>query len=299
MNQFFRTVCGYLLMASAAVALEVKDLPVEGLTREYADRNFGKNYDYYILEDNSVRRVWKEAGYTLTLDFDIRSSKLLSLSVDYQPAAPKNVALKDARHLCEGRNEGVKWVKIKEESANKVGLKDARLSRLTDGSFLFWESAGSSGECERLCWFAEAPRQDRSKIAEANAYTGRTAMGSTGSMSGSVAVLQQDEARRRGRPMPTHRQSGRPKSDPIVVTPAPDTESQSGKKPGKSVEMTNPLAALGIELDDEMKKWLMIGGGVLLLLIIWSRISEARKKAKQRAAFEALLRGDKKNKSLK
>ncbi len=282
-------------MASAAVALEVKDLPVEGLTREYADKHFDKDYDYYILEDNSVRRVWKEKAYTLTLDFDIRSSKLLSLIVDYEPAAQKKEALSDVRHLCQGRGEDVQWVKIKVESASKVGLKDARLRRLTDGSFLFWESAGSSGECERLCWFAEAPRQDRSKIAEANAYTGRTAMGSTGSMSGSVVALQQDEARRRGRPMPTHRQSGRPKSDPIVVTPAPAGESQSYEKPGKKVKVTNPLAALGIEFDDEMKKWLMIGGGVLLLLIIWSRISAARKRAKQAALFEEILRrGEKK-----
>lgn len=319
MKQFFGTVGCCLSLACAVSALEVGDLPVEGLTRDYADNNFSKDYEYYILSDYSVRRTWKAEGYTLTLDFDIRSGKLLSLYVDYEPAAPKAEAMRHMRHLCEGRDEDTKWVKTKEKSANNVGLHNARHRQLTDKSFLFWESAGSSGDCERLCWFAEAPRQDRMKIAHATKNTGKTAMG-TSSAGGGFEAMFKDEARRRGLPEATP-VANTPATDtaavntPAIDTPAADTPAvaqpsepakmtpapEQGSKPaadspsqprGEQVKVNNPLEKLGIEWNDETKKWLMYIGGALLVLIIWSRIAAARRRARQTAAFEELLRRD-------
>lgn len=297
MKQFFRTIGCCLSLVGAVSALEVSELPVQGLTREYADSNFSKDYDYYILSDYSVRRIWKSEGYTLMLDFDIRSSKLLALYIDYEPAARKKDAMEHMRHLCEGRDEDTKWVKTKEKSANKVGLKNARHRSLTDGSLLFWESAGSSGDCERMCWFVEAPREDRLKIAEANKNTGKTAMGSRSG--GGFEVLFKDEDRRRSSsatPRPTTVPSA-----PSNVQPEPKPEQgaepateQPARARGEQVAVTNPLAKWGIELNDETKKWLMYGGGALLLIIIWNRIAAARRRARQTAAFEALLhRGEK------
>ncbi|MBR2126129.1 MAG: hypothetical protein IJ943_05290 [Akkermansia sp.] len=290
MKQFFGTVGCCLSLACAVSALEVGDLPVEGLTRDYADNNFSKDYEYCILSDYSVRRTWKAEGYTLTLDFDIRSGKLLSLYVDYEPAAPKAEAMRHMRHLCEGRDEDTKWVKTKEKSANNVGLHNARHRQLTDKSFLFWESAGSSGDCERLCWFAEAPRQDRMKIAHATKNTGKTAMG-TSSAGGGFEAMFKDEARRRGLPA-----TDTP-SEPAKMTPAPEQGSKPAadspsQSRGEQVKVNNPLEKLGMEWNDETKKWLMYIGGALLVLIIWSRIAAARRRARQTAAFEELLRRD-------
>lgn len=332
MKQFFGTVGCCLSLACVVGALEVGDLPVEELTRDYADSHFSKDYEYHILSDYSVRRTWKAKGYTLTLDFDIRSSKLLSLYVDYEPAAPKAEAMRHMRHLCEGRDEDTKWVKTKEKSATNVGLKNARHRQLTDKSFLFWESAGSSGNCERLSWFAEAPRLDRMSIEHASRNTGKTAMGNS-SAGGGFEAMFKDEDRRRATP-PVAPITKTPVADtptddipaddsPEIDTPAPDTSTadipvvdtpavttpsepvkvspapEQSTKPaadspaqprGEQMKVNNPLEKLGIEWNDETKKWLMYIGGALLLLIIWSRIAAARRRAKQTAAFEELLR---------
>lgn len=311
MKQFFGTIGCCLSLACVANALEVSDLPVKGLTRDYADSNFSKDYDYCILSDYSVRRTWKAEGYTLVMDFDIRSSNLLSLYIDYEPAMPKAEAMQHMRHLCEGRDEDTKWVKTKEKSAARVGLKNARHRCLTDGSYLFWESAGSRGDCERMCWFAEAPRQDRLQIAKANKNTGKTAMGSAVGGAGFEALFR-DEERRRGsaattRPavsapaevQPDEKPSPTPSPVPSSVpSPAPSAaptttpEPVAGRSAQPAVVSTAPnlFEKLGIEWNEQTKKWLMYGGGALLLLIIWNRIAAARRRARQTAAFEALLR---------
>lgn len=295
MMKIFRGVICSAALACSAIALELTELPNEGLTREYADRNFSKDYEYVILEDNSVRRTWQADGYSLVLDFDIRSGKLICLYVDYSPAMEKKTAMLHAEQLSEGRDEGVKWIKTKEKSACKVGMKDARLRRLTDGSYLFWESAGAGGACERLSWFAEAPRMDRMTVKEANRYTGRTAMGVSG-VSGAVDELRRDEDRRRGRPS-----SPRPEPSPAEVDSAEQAEPAAPEQVN-AVPAAQPAdwrtavkEKFGIEVTEEMEKWAMYIGIGLLLLFIWGRISAARQRAKQAAAFEALLRAGEKD----
>ena len=290
MKRILNGIISSVALVCSAGALEVSDLPNEGLTREYADSNFDKDYEYVILEDNTLRRTWQADGYTLMLDFDIRSSKLICLYVDYSPAMEKKTAVLHAEQLSEGRDEGVKWTKVKEESATKVGMKDARLRRLTDGSYLFWESAGSSGDCERLSWFAKAPRMDRLTVNEANRYTGRTAMGVSG-VSGAVEELRRDEDRRRGRAS-----TPRPEPTPIEPVQAEPTEP-AAKEPAKAEPAEQPTdwrstvkEKFGIEVTEDMEKWAMYIGIALLLLFVWGRISAARQRAKQAAAFEALLR---------
>lgn len=295
MKKIFRGIICAAALACSAGALEVTELPNEGLTREYADKNFSKDYEYVILDDNSLRRTWQADGYTLILDFEIRSSKLICLYVDYNPAMEKKTAMLHAEQLSEGRDEGVKWIKTKEASARKVGMKDARLRRLTDGSYLFWESAGASGACERLSWFAEAPRKDRLTLKEASRYTGRTAMGTSGA-GAAVEELYRDEDRRRGR-------ASTPRPEPTPVEPEPtepdttEPTAPTATETGKAAPAAQPSdwrstvkEKFGIEVTEDMEKWAMYIGIALVLLFIWGRISAARHRAKQAAAFEALLR---------
>lgn len=311
---------GALLVAlsGSAVALEVSEL-TSGLTRSYADRHFSKDYHYRILEDNSVRRTWKAAGKSIIVDFDIRTEKVVSIIIDYEPSAEKRAALADVKSLTEGRREGVKWTPTKKNAVERVGMKkNTRLMRLTDKSLLFWEAAGKN-KCSRLCWFAQAPTVDRMTIGDASETSGRTAMGNT-SMTGAAKQLRIDEERRMHieptpapgtaiaatKPTPRPAATGKPTAAATpAVTPrpaprpavpvatiddteldVPDTESTESTE---TTEAKNLLQALGIELDDNMRKIIAGVGGLLVLLILWNIISSARRKAKQRKAFENLL----------
>ena len=298
---------------------DVADL-TSGLTRTHADKHFRKDYVYRILEDNTVRRTWQAEGKSIAVDFDIRSEKAIAIFIDYKPAAEKRTALADVKALTEGRRDDAKWSKTKKEAVEKVGLKkNTRLMRLNDKSYLFWES-GSKEKCDRLCWFATAPKMDRMTLGDANEFSGRTAMGNSG-MAGAAKQLRADEERRMrieptplggtavavATPAPTPRprpaattstttaETPRPvqrPAAPVAVAPTQaelDDLDEEVADTTEQGEAANLLQALGIEVDERVAK-LILGLVALLVLIgIWSGISSARRKAKQRAEFENLL----------
>lgn len=305
-----------LALSGGAMAQDVADL-TSGLTRTHADKHFRKDYVYRILEDNTVRRTWQAEGKSIAVDFDIRSDKAIAIFIDYKPAAEKRTALADVKALTEGRRDDAKWSKTKKEAVEKVGLKkNTRLMRLNDKSLLFWES-GSKEKCNRLCWFATAPKMDRMTLGDANEFSGRTAMGSSG-MAGAAKQLRADEERRMrieptpvggtavavATPTPTPRPAATPKPSaeptrpvqrpaaPVAVAPTQaelDDLDQEVADTAEQGEAANLLQALGIEVDERVAK-LILGLVALLVLIgIWSGISSARRKAKQRADFENLM----------
>lgn len=311
-------VAAVALLGSSS-ALEVADL-VTPLTRSYADRHFTKDYNFRVLEDNSVRRTWQLDGKQIIIDFDIATEKALSIYVVYEPSVDKQTATADFDVLVKDRREGSKWSKTKKEATERVGISNARLMRLNDKSLLFWESADSSSKCKRLCWFAEAPRINRMSLGNADVNSGRTAMGNRGS-AGVVQQLMQDEERRMRvepvpvggsiaaatvaknegakanepvkRPKPTRPVAAAdepvrtPAGEPVRVAVAADDEPVDKKQE----EAANLLEALGVKIDMEsdIVKWAGAGIGLLLLIFIWGAISSARRKARQRAAFEQLL----------
>ncbi len=345
MKNVFRATLSMLAMAGSAAALEVTDIPAEIFSREYADAHFTKDYEYRLLEDNSVRRIWKADGYTLIADFDIRSSKVICVFVDYEPAASRSVAQEHARHLVAGRNEGVQWGNTRSEAVQRVGLPKARrFMELTDGSYIFWESNSARvNNCDRLCWFAGKPKADRMAVGNLSATSGRTALGST-SMSGVHSSLKSDEERRREiQPRPVEvpqdlamedepaatpgesastdtQPAARPRpATPRPTTPRPESTAATSASTPSSVATTlrpepaasapetttvtapaaeeaepasNVLALIGIKVEDKVMYYILGGVGVLLLIIIWNAISAARRRARQRAQFEALLNGD-------
>lgn len=290
MKKMMNIVCGMLLMVGVAGALEVADLPSAELTRRYADQHFSKDYEFIVLEDNSIRRMWQAGDCSITIDFDIRSDKPLSIYITYNEEVDHVRVMEDMMGLVRGRNEGCKWSKAKEASARGVGLSSARFMRLTDGSFLFLESGKAEKSYSRLIWFSEAPRRNRLELAEAKGHTGRTAMGTRAGGGTAVAEIVKDEEKRRGRA----RTTTTPKSSPIIpatapAPAAPESEPVQTPQTAPDVPADNLLAACGIDLNNKFVKWGLIGGGVLLLLIIWNSISAARHRARQQAAFEALL----------
>ncbi len=318
-------LCALVLAGvGGAAALEVAELPTD-LTRSYADKHFSKEYDYRLLEDNTVRRTWQAAGKSIIVDFDIASDKVVSIYIDYEPAADKKTALADVKVLTEGRREGAKWSKTKKDATEKIGMKKARLMRLADKSLLFWESTGKD-KCARLSWFAKAPTVDRMTLGDASEYTGRTAMGNSGGGMGAIlGRLRADEERRMRiepvpaetavavAPKPTRKPAAaaaddsgskvaarKPAQRPAVpvatVEPEAPEEDFAAPDEAEAPEAGNLLAAMGVEASDEdVKRWGLVGGGILLLIILWSIISSAQRKAKQRAAFENLLNAGKRS----
>ena len=340
MKNVFRATLSMLAMAGSAAALEVTDIPAEIFSREYADAHFTKDYEYRLLEDNSVRRIWKADGYTLIADFDIRSSKVICVFVDYEPAVSRSVALEHARHLAAGRSESVRFENTRSEAVQRVGLPKARrFMELTDGSYIFWESESARvNNCDRLCWFASKPKADRMAVGNLSATSGRTALGST-SMSGVHSSLKSDEERRReiqprpvevpqdlamedepaatpgesasadtqpaARPRPATPRPTRPRPEStaatsastpssVATTPRPEPETTTVTAPAaeEAEPASNVLALIGIKVEDKVMYYILGGVGVLLLIIIWNAISAARRRARQRAQFEALLNGD-------
>ncbi len=259
MKNVFRATLSVLAMVGSAAALEVTDIPAEVFSREYADAHFTKDYEYRLLEDNSVRRTWKVDGYTLIVDFDIRSSKVICVFVDYEPAVSRSVAMEHARHLVAGRSEGVRWVNTRSEAVQRVGLPKARrFMELTDGSYIFWESNSErANNCDRLCWFASKPRADRMAVGSLVATSGRTALGST-SVTGVHSSLKADEERRReiqprpvevpqelameDEPAATPEESGSATAQP-TPTPRPATPRPAAPRPAEPRPATpSPVA---------------------------------------------------------
>ena len=227
-------------MAGSAAALEVTDIPAEVFSREYADTHFTKDYEYRLLEDNSVRRTWKADGYTLIADFDIRSSKVICVFVDYEPVVSRSVAMEHARHLVAGRSEGVRWVNTRSEAVQRVGLPKARrFMELTDGSYIFWEAdSARANNCDRLCWFASKPKDDRMTVGNLSSTTGRTALGSTG-MTGVYSSLKSDEERRREiQPRPVAGAQDLAMEDGPVATPG--ESASTTVRPASTPRPTTP-----------------------------------------------------------
>lgn len=316
-QQMMSCACVLAMVLGCGVsALEVAEL-TSPLTRSYADKHFSKDYNYRILEDNTVRRTWQAEGKSIIIDFDIRTEKAVSIFIAYESAVDKSTAMADAKVLTEGRREGCKWITAKKAALDKVGLKKSRLMRLTDKSLLFWERAGKE-KCARLCWFASAPKVDRLTLGGMTEYSGRTALGNIRSSGTASQLLADEERRMRIEPVPVRTAAAvaepvrRPRPVQPAVSAAEPSPSVSPAAPvavvvpaataedvpdfaDEEAESHNLLQAMGLQVDDNVMKWVTIGGGVLLLLIFWGAISSARRRAKQRAAFEKLLKAGEKS----
>lgn len=290
--------CAAVVMSTAGVqALEMSEIKMP-LTRSYADRNFSKDYDFRVLEDSTVRRTWQSGNKSIIIDFDIRTDKPVCIFVDYDSAAAKMEALADVKILTEGNRDGVAWTRIKSGSTSKIGIGDCRLMRLNDGAMLFWE--GGTDECERLCWFAQRPNKDRMKLSNATETQGHTAMGKAAG-SGAFKQLWDDERRRQkievagkprkpvAQPEPKHTPSAVPRPAPA---PAPETDDIFADETETVViknNKNNLLEVIGLDVNSETTKWILLGAGFVILIIIMNVVSASRRKARQQAAFEALL----------
>lgn len=181
-----------LLKAAVAVAESVPFDLSPGLTRNDADKVLSKDYEWRILEDMTVRREWQKDGVRAMMDFYPGDNSCIYMQFSFSEGIPVKEAKEMASALMGG--DKLKFKKLKAEKQKVLNMRKSIFSVSQDGSFLFLESCGS-GRVGRILWFKQQPIASRADLKEGS-EGGRTALGSRGGDSGTLAMLRSDEQRR-------------------------------------------------------------------------------------------------------
>ncbi len=253
--------------ALPASALELTDLRLP-FTRDEADKELSKNYSYRVLEDMTVRRSWKLAHCTVSVDFSPKEGdKALLIFVDYTRPVSPEVASRDAGQLM-GVEPG-KWTPLLPKRAARLGMEAAEGLKLSGERYCFRE-LDERGRVVRLAYYDGVPRNVRWDLGDDIRESGKTAMGSR-SGGGKTDFLWQDEERRRG-------VSGAS----AVGTPAKGASPRKVKMVERPEEAKDVLTIIKEYAAKLTPVHYAIGGGVvalLLLLRIIARVREARRRA--------------------
>ena len=313
MNKLFhRALTGLLLLAPAALAVQLSDLS-PSLNRTEADENLTKDYAYRVLSDLSVRRIWNlDENRKLSVDFDVKTGKLICIVVDYRKPVTLEDADKDAADI--GKFEEASWRKFSADKAAKYYMGRARAMKFKEG-YMFQELNGAN-KCSRLTFYTQIPKENRRHISEGSTVSSTSAMGST--MSGSaVKKILEDEEKRLYTPNKTDKPAKPKKVSKPVVIEEPEEEieeipeeepeavieepKETGKivkgpvkvKPIKTVkqkgdrksDFENLLAKLGLDGLTTMH-WILIGVGLVVLITILSALGKGndRRRLERRAA---------------
>lgn len=306
---------------SAAFALEVAELKLP-MTRDEADA-LSKDYTYEVLSDASVRRTWLPEDRRVAVDFNVQTNEAICITVTYDAGVTRKEALADAEKLAGGKVKDPKWRAVKSEAASKFGMKNAEALALSDGSYLFREvEADKKKRITRLSLYAAMPKTNRWEFSPVDASGGKTAMGSS-SAGGAFREIHRDEARRQGTPAAVAVNSTVAAEDTGVSTPTVTTTVKvkpAGKpvsKPAAPVDATpaatpqtadvpvavdaptteaaptpekrSLMSALGLDNPGPVQYGVIGALALIVLIIIGSCISSARRRARQRAQYAAVL----------
>lgn len=307
MNKLFqRALTGLLLLAPAALAVQLSDLS-PSMTRSSADEELTKDYAYRVLNDLSVRRIWNlDENRKLTIDFDSKSGKLICIVVDYRKPVTLEEADKDAGDI--GKFEEAKWKKFPADKAAKYHMGRSRAMKFKEG-FMFQEITGAN-KCMRLTFYTGVPKENRRHLTEGSVVGGSSALGNTVSGSAVKNLLKDEETRlytanktdkpKEVKPKPRKVEVVEPEPmdepEPEVVEPEPQPEVVKEQpvdtKPAKVVKKKEAppsglqkfLAQFGLDGITPMQ-WGLGGVGLVILITIISAMgrSSSRRKMEQRA----------------
>ncbi len=286
-----------LIPMIAPISVTAADAPFglhTKITRNEADKELPKNYEWRILEDMTVRRVWKNEAETAMADFRPRTDQCLFISLAYPRPLSREEALRRASRLAGG--EKLEPVRLKEAKRTQLQMMPADVAKLKDGSYLFLEKK-TGGRIARISWYKQPPDSTRLNLQEA-VDEGRTALGSRAD-AGMLTVLKSEEARRQA--LPAHRDSGgeSPSIPPGAAARHSSDEAarhtpaeRTAEHPAQQQQNTPaPAAKERTEMDTSRMKdvlgylrvmdplyWAGIGAA-LLLLVTWFFASSHRKRS--------------------
>lgn len=299
------------LSALSALAVELDDVRGD-LTRKQADALAGP-YTYQVMSDLSVRRTWEreELGYTLSMDFDARTDKLICATLVYGQPVSREKAVADAEQMAHV--EGTKWNRLDDEKVGKYGFYHAYCAKLEGGAMLFRETV-TGGKTERVTYYTATPKTDRRHLEEWSSSVG-TAMGSRAmGASGGKTVIQDEQRRFRKRqamgfaPMDAEAAAAFAASAELRPEPAPSPrtstaqggrEKQTASAREKKVDPNSRMGRLNllfIKLFGRpvCQQDYLIAGGVLAIFLLMgicvSLSSRARDRRMQRQ-YERMMMG--------
>lgn len=243
-----------------------------GMTRTEADASLPKDYQWQVLSDKTIRRMWRSGDGAVLADFNPQTDKCVFLSYVY----PKGIAMQEglmaASELVQG--EKIQLKKLGSSKQKALQMKNADFGELKDGSYIFLEKL-QDGRVIRLSWYQLPPAESRLALT-AYDQLDKTLLGARGD-EGVLQALMQDEHRRQGSVSKSG--DGDAARQQVVVMTAdgyvPDYDHAA--KPKKRVKLQLDRASLLKEKAETMDPvYWAIGGLVLLLLIGWC-VASSRK----------------------
>ena len=283
-----------LLSAGTAQALQIKDVDTT-LTRVRADRELTKDYKYRVLQDMAVRRTWMvDKDCRVSLDFDTSNGKLIFVLVEYKGGVDKDRVDDDTETILQSTD--IKWKKLAKSKQGKYGVKNARVAKANNGFYIFQEY-NKKNKCVRLMMTAAHPEENRRDLQDASDSTHVTALGSTAGGSVVKQIKQEEERRLR---TPNHatqaapepkvenpvKEPKKPAPTPKAPEPEPLDDDTSDADGGVLVsEKPSPMEWLeehGIGQD----RLIQIGGGLVGLILLFSIIGYARRRAAQKRILQ-------------
>ena len=284
-----------LLAAGITQALEIKDIRTD-MTRVQADMELTKDYKYRVLQDMAVRRTWMVGEQCrVSLDFNTGNGKLVFVLVEYKGGVDRDRVDDDTETILG--DSDIKWKKLAKNKQDKYGVKNARVAKANNGFYIFQEY-NKKKKCVRLMMTAAHPEENRRKMQDASDSNRVTALGSTAG--GSVVhQIRQEEERRLRQPNKTTRVAPEPKVEnpaPAVKKPArpmpdepldDDEDDEMDDSPGgglvsEKVSVMDWLADHGVGEE----RLIQIGAGVVGLVILFSLIGYARRRAARKRILQ-------------
>ncbi len=274
-------------LSQSLLAFDYSDVS-PSLARSQADFALSKDYKFVILEDDTVRRIWQTDKGQLSLDFDPRADRLISVQLSYKSPVSLKEAGRDARELADVTD--IKWRRAVASKVKHLGFKKALYSKLSNGCFIFADY-NSSEKITHLTIFSKSPKKGRRDLKQGDPGGHATALGvSMGNER--YNSLFQDEERRLAMP----RGNKRPKpSRPSLAVQDSDNDSEvdfgdevvtvTDKKEEQATG-----AAIMAKLDEYWRQikvyaqsmsqtdWMIAGGAFLVFIILMKLIFFRKKK---------------------
>ncbi len=212
LSVFLAFACACPLLCGA---LDLSPISTD-ITRKQADSLYKKTYQYKVLDDISVRRIWSDPNHTVTLDFEVAKDSLVMAEVQYN----KPIELKDAAADAERINgsELGKWQRAKAEQSKSIGLGNCYYIRTDDNRFFFIE-VDNDKQATSIIYFSTPPKVNRRELeeAETNSFT---AMGTSAKATAAEELYKDEDSRlewlEKQLGAPSHKSTA--KTPSIVVT---------------------------------------------------------------------------------
>lgn len=285
------------------------------LTRADSDSLYSEQYEYTVLSDLSIRRVWEDSKHCVCLDFEVAQDQLIMAQLTYKKPVDKKLALADAKAMLPKGAQWGKWKKANPEQTDPLGLNDCFYQKMGDHQYFFIE-LNDAGKAQCLIYYSTTPRANRRQLEQAQTEA-FTAMGSNPNASAALVLhedeserweYRQREAQRRNNPSPitsapSTASATKPASTPDLAAARPaqsDRREQRAQKPRIKVPLTSgvvtppkktpPQADKTLNLEISPEKIAITAAIVFLLILLICKLSPKKEPVRKMSSLNGVRR---------